>query len=127
MPISKSNFRPGVVLYLDARMLANDPGTTCSVARHLQPMKGHFFVCIKAGTWVPVYSRPGPGRIELDSTEKGGHIKWTTGKSHYHTQQYWTASDDAVALAQHRDHSSDNEVNTVTQDAVTTMIAKLGL
>lgn len=53
----------------------------------------HAFVCAhtgdRSGLWVPLYSRPGPGRFEIPVAGRYGHPKWVRGVWHYHEKQAW--------------------------------------
>lgn len=63
----------------------------------------HAFVCAhandRAGLWVPLFSRPGPGRFELPVAGRYGHPTWVYGVWHYHQEQAWVISHDLAADA----------------------------
>jgi hypothetical protein len=114
---------PGLNLHLDPKtLLANGAAYTCDENLAVEDM--HFFVCIEAdhkeGVWVPLYSGPGIGRIEIVASTKSGHPKVTAGSSYCHSSQVWRASHKAVQLAARtgKDQSTAKEPNTVLTDHV---------
>jgi hypothetical protein len=93
---------PGLVLHLDPDTL-EDEGATFTGAPENRVEDFHFFVCVShwdgAGEWLPLFPRPGTGRIKLPAEGRNGHRKWTEGSSYYHRDQLWSASDAAVKAA----------------------------
>ena len=97
----------GLVLHLDPDCLQLH-GATCSCAPAFRVQGQHFFVCIDATPgqtrWLPLFSRPGPGRLMLASAGASGHPKWSRGVYYYHPAQVWTAAGAAIAEAAARAH-----------------------
>src|SRR6266571_6872739 len=96
------DIRVGIVLHLDPDTLEKEDATyTCDEAAKVQGQ--HFFLCVKTGgsetEWLPLYTNPGPGRVELASEGRKGHSKWLDGHFHYHPAQIWKATRKAVVAA----------------------------
>lgn len=102
MAISPKEITVGLVLHLDAAtMTANGATCTCETSRQVKG--GHFFLCTArtdgASRWVPLYTKPGPGRTRLASDARTGHDKFTKGTFHWHKDQIWTADDPTIVAA----------------------------
>lgn len=100
--ITEAELVPGIVLHLDPETLMAERGSyTCSDEVRVQG--GHFFVCLSmdgdVGSWLPLYSKPGVGRVKLTSDGRTGHPKWTDAPNYWHRDQVWTAPSSAVIAA----------------------------
>ncbi len=87
--------------------------------------QNHYFVCVSVreddGDWVALYSRPGPGRVEIGRQHKRGHQAWLQHSSHAHPRQLWVAPHRAVVLAAEAAHdlSQPGQRNIVLADGLT--------
>ena len=95
---------PGLVLHFDPDVVEAEGGTfTGPPAKRVRGP--HFFMCIaiddtmRSGTWVPLFSGDGAGRVALDKSTAYGHPKWNKGGSYFHPDQVWTVPHAAVAVA----------------------------
>jgi hypothetical protein len=92
---------PGLVLHLDPDTLLA-LGADCTSLSDIRVRGPHFFLCLSVSgavsRWIPLYSRAGPGRVEL-AGHRVGHPKWTTQSAYFHPGQVWTASHQAVVNA----------------------------
>lgn len=120
----------GLVLHLDPdELLAH--GATYSCADALRVKGDHFFLCVGAdeqgGIWLPMYSKPNVGRIEVSHTGRQGHPKWRNGKFHYHPGQVWSASHEAIVhtAISAADCSSAGNRNRLADDQVSVVVAAL--
>ncbi|MGA3057597.1 MAG: phosphatidylglycerol lysyltransferase domain-containing protein [Candidatus Limnocylindrales bacterium] len=99
--VAPSEMAPGLVLHLDPEELERRGGMY-SCPRAFRVEGGHFFVCLSVSgvmaTWLPLYSRDGPGRTLLVGS-RTGHPKWTHATTYYHSGQVWTADAAAIAAA----------------------------
>ena len=89
-------------MHLSPKMLLGKGGTvTCAPERIVN--EHHFFLVIAADAkrcrLVPLYTEPGGGRLTISDAGRTGHTKWTTGVCHYHPEQVWEASKQAVIQA----------------------------
>lgn len=91
----------GLVLFMCPEVLIDGGARVWCPDRRCRGV--HAFVCAhaddRAGLWVPLYSRPGPGRFELPATGRHGHPKWVGGIWHYHQEQAWVIPHDLAADA----------------------------
>ena len=93
---------PGLVLHLDPDTLLEHEATV--TGRPECRVQGrHSFLCVEVtgddSQWCPLFSRPGPNRVELPRSGRRGHRAWVEGTSHLHPSQVWTVSTDAVVAA----------------------------
>ncbi|MGH3119111.1 MAG: hypothetical protein ACRDQ2_18740 [Gaiellales bacterium] len=95
----------GLVLHLDPDVLEAQ-GSTVTGPSATRVRGPHFFMCVglgdtpsAGGTWLPLFSEQGVGRVAVDKTTAYGHPKWKDGDSYYHPAQVWTATHGAVATA----------------------------
>jgi hypothetical protein len=113
----------GIVLHLDPGELKNC-GAKCSCDIGSQVTGNHFFLCLDRdddrGDWIPMFSRPGPGRLEISATGRGGHPKWTQGAFYFHPEQVWTATHEAVVAAalEAGDRSTPRLRNTLDESEI---------
>lgn len=109
---------PGLVLRLDPDELLNQ-GARCSCDIDLAVKAQHYFLCIasdaKEAIWLPLLTGPRVGSREIPSAAKAGHPRWTSGSSHYPTDQIWRASHKAVqrAASVAHDQTTGKTANTV--------------
>jgi hypothetical protein len=116
---------PGLVLHLDPNVLEAQ-GSTFTGATATRVRGPHFFICVGlddtagAGTWVPLFSEQGVGRVAIDKTTAYGHPKWKGGDSYCHPAQVWTATHAAVAAAAQAggDLSKPNSRNGMAPNAL---------
>lgn len=102
MNYTEQEVSAGLVMHLCPKtMLGKGGKVTCApeyiVSDH------HFFLVIEAGPkrcrLMPLYSAPGPGRVEISADGRIGHPLWTGGQFHYHTEQVWDVSKPVVVMA----------------------------
>ncbi len=101
-PVDPREIRPGIVLHLDPEtLLAQGAIYSCDDDRRV--IGCHFFLCIEVtgecGRWLPLYSRDGFGRVRLSQLGRSGHSKWVTSECHFHEDQVWRATHQAVVAA----------------------------
>lgn len=97
-----SEIVPGLSSHLDPIVLQAGGGTfTCG--RQFRVLNDHRFLCISVSggvsTWLPLYSRNGPGRLLLTKSGRTGDPSWTSRILYYHPEQKWTAPIAAVIAA----------------------------
>jgi len=105
--IDETEINRGLVLHLDPDVLVGFGATySCDDTRRVT--SGHFFLCLRVvgetGEWLPLYTKPGPGRIGILEDGRSGHPKWTDGDCYYHPEQVWAASHAAVVNAAQAGH-----------------------
>lgn len=95
-----TDFIRGLVLYLDPDAL-EECGATYTCAPEYRAQGVHFFVCLDPTEclWLPVFTKHGPGRVEIPMQAKTGSRKWVVRTCHYHPSQVWTLSPKAIAAA----------------------------
>lgn len=109
---------PGLVLRLDPDELLNH-GAQCSCDIDLAVKAQHYFLCIasdaKEAIWLPLFNGPRVGTREIPATAKAGDRRWTSGPSHYPTDQIWRAPHKAVqrAASVAHDLTTGKNANTV--------------
>lgn len=98
----ETELEPGLLLHLDPDALVTHGATFTGTDKN-RVLGGHFYLCTshgpESGTWVPLFSKGGPGRIPISTVGRTGYWKWTQGTFHYHPGQVWTASRSQIVAA----------------------------
>ena len=112
---------PGLVLHMDPDTLTS-MGATYTCAENRRVRGPHFFLCVGVcqdhSRWLPLYSKDGVDRMLLPRAGRTGHPKWTTAECHYHVDQMWLVTFDAVEAAAEagEDRSSPARRNRLSKD-----------
>lgn len=93
---------PGYVVHLCPKRL-NGLGAKVSGDPDRWVKDPHSFLIVEGGAkrcrLLPLFSLPGPGRVEISTIGRTGHEFWTQGTYHYHAGQVWEASRQAIERA----------------------------
>lgn len=121
--ISEDEIDLGLILHLEPDHLEAGGGSY-SCPAHMRVKGPHFFLCTAAdedvAVWLPLYSNPGIGRVELSREGRSGHPKWKNGTFYYHPDQVWGAPHAAAgnAAAAGGDLSAPDSRNFLSEDKI---------
>lgn len=110
--LAPEEIEPGLVLFLNPITYKQNGGISTIITESFENGKARAHLCIRVepsgrSVWIPLFSKPGPGRFLLTTEGREGHPTWTNGTYYKHRIQEWELSFEAVRKSAQsgQDHS----------------------